>query len=73
MGEGAEEWRAETERGDYAQEANDVSRFPEEDCGSAESAVGEGKGGEEVGLIFSVSHGPHKKIQKPFRPKELRL
>lgn len=41
MGDGAGEERAEAERGQYAQEKNNVSRRSEEDCRRAKSEMGE--------------------------------
>ena len=44
LGKGAQEWRAEAERCQHAQEEDDVSRRPEEDCSSPTSAMGESEG-----------------------------
>jgi hypothetical protein len=44
MGEGAQQWRAQAERRQHAQEENDVASGPQEDRGSTRSAVGESEG-----------------------------
>jgi hypothetical protein len=44
MGEGAQQWRAQAERRQHAQEENDVASGPQEDRGSTTSAVGESEG-----------------------------
>jgi hypothetical protein len=44
MGEGAEEWRAETKRSQHAEKENDVSRRSKEDCCCAKAKMGESKG-----------------------------
>jgi hypothetical protein len=44
MGEGAKEWRAETERRQHAEKENDVNRRSKENCRSPTSEMGEGEG-----------------------------
>src|ERR1700733_1321397 len=44
MGKGAEEWRAEAQRGQHAEKEDDVSRRSKENCRSSTGALGEGEG-----------------------------
>ena len=44
LGEGAEEWRAETKRRQHAKEENDVSRRSKENRRSPTAEMGEGQG-----------------------------
>lgn len=59
MGEGASErWKEEAERGRDAEEENNVSRRPKEDCRSTTGAVGEAEGcTEKVSVERAVRDG----------------